>query len=208
MSLRIRAAPSAEPEAPETAAPPRAAPPAPMDLGQIVDAVIALYRRRQGCCSGCAPCSRSRPPSWPGSSCCPCLPGWRRSSASIPSIHRDLRPVDSPADAQHRPDPGLMGPIWLSALVTIVAGHVDHHRRRQAVMHLRLGGGDRRGAFGAVFGAWGRSSGAGGLHAGGGRPGAPRLHGPRRPAVGLAPDATAVVRSPSGRSSPWRRCSC
>ena len=113
---------------------------AAMDLGQIVDAVIALYRRRPGLLLGLCAVLQVPAAILAGIILLP-LPS--RLEAIM-----GFDPFDPPATFDPTTDlpapstdaiVGLMGPIWLSALVTIVAGSLTMIAVAWAVMHLRLG---------------------------------------------------------------------
>ncbi len=140
------------PEAPETAAPQPTAL-APMDLGQMVDAVIALYRRRPGLLLGLCAVLQVPAAILAGLILLP-LPA--RLAAMVGFDPFDPTARFDPTISLPTPSTdeilGLMGPIWLSALVTIVAGTLTTIAVAQAVMHLRLGRpASVVGAFGAVF---------------------------------------------------------
>ena len=111
-----------------------------MDLGQVVDAVIALYRRRPGLLLGLCAVLQVPAAILAGIILLP-LP------ARLEEIV-GFDPLDPPATFDPTttlPTPstdqllGLLVPIWAAALVTIVAGTLTTVAVAQAVARLRLG---------------------------------------------------------------------
>lgn len=155
-----RPASGAEPGPPETVSPvpPVPAtpePPAltPMDLGQMVDAVIALYRRRPWLLLGLCAVLQIPAAVLAGLILLP-LPA--RLAAMVGFDPFDPTARFDPSISLPTPSTddmlGLMDPIWLSALVTIVAGTLTSIAVAQAIMHLRLGQpASVAGAYRAVF---------------------------------------------------------
>ena len=135
---------AAAPEQPTTptARPDDAPPatPAPMDLGQIVDAVVALYRRRWALLLGL--CAVLEVPATILSGLI-LLPLPDRLTAIVgfdildpPTTIDPSRVVAAPTFEQTM---GILGPIWLSALVSIIAGTLTTIAVIYAVVRLRLG---------------------------------------------------------------------
>ncbi len=121
-------------------APPPAAPLTPMDLGQIVDAVVALYRRRWALLLGL--CAVLEVPATILSGLI-LLPLPARLTAIVgfdifdpPTTIDPSRVVATPTSDQTM---GILGPIWLSALVSIIAGTLTTIAVIYAVVRLRLG---------------------------------------------------------------------
>jgi hypothetical protein len=119
-----------------------------MDLGQIVDALIALYRRRPGLLLGL--CAVLDVPAAILAAII-LLPLPARLEAIL-----GFDPFDPPASFGAGVDLpaastdqilGFLGPLWLSALVTIVAGALTTIAVASAVTQVRLG---RPASFGAA----------------------------------------------------------
>ena len=132
---------AASPQPPDGWAP--AAEPSPsatMDLGQIVDAVIALYRRRPALLLGLCAVLQVPAAILAGVILLP-LPA-RLSEIVGVDIFDPATPIDpnlvlpTPSTDQLL---GIMGPIWLSAIITVVAGALTTVAVAQAVSRLRLG---------------------------------------------------------------------
>ena len=136
-------------------APPAMAPtPVPtMDLGQIVDAVIGLYRRRPGLLLGLCAVLQVPAAILAGLILLP-LPARLADMVGFdifdpPATLDTTTVVPTPSLDQVM---GIMGPIWLSVLVTIVAGTLTTVAVAHAVMRLRLGQtATVRATFGAVL---------------------------------------------------------
>ena len=111
-----------------------------MDLGQIVDAVVALYRRRWALLLGL--CAVLEVPATILSGLI-LLPLPARLAAIVgfdildpPTTIDPSRVVATPTLDQTM---GILGPIWLSALVSIIAGTLTTIAVIYAVVRLRLG---------------------------------------------------------------------
>ncbi len=141
MNLRPDAAPTDYPDGaggPVTPAPP--AQPAPMDLGQIVDAVVALYRRRWTLLLGLCAVLEVPATILSGLILLP-LPARLKAIVGFdifdPATTVDpSRVVAAPTFDQTM---GILGPILLSALVSVVAGTLTTIAVIYAVVRLRLG---------------------------------------------------------------------
>ena len=118
---------------------PEAVRPAPMDLGQIVDAVVALYRRRWALLLGL--CAVLEVPATILSGLI-LLPLPARLSAILGFDILDPPATIDPTSAVAAPTleqtMGVLGPIWLSALVSIIAGTLTTIAVVYAVVRLRL----------------------------------------------------------------------
>jgi hypothetical protein len=146
----VTLAPSESPIEPAAEPPP--APLPTLDLGQVVDAVIALYRQRPGLLLGL--CAVLQVPA-------AILAGL--ILLPLPARFAEIfgfDPFDPPAtiDPTVFPTPdidqiiSLMVPIWLAVLVTIVASTLTTIAVAEAVMRLRLGQTSTiAGALGAVL---------------------------------------------------------
>lgn len=126
---------------------------APMDLGQIVDAVIALYRRRWVLLLGL--CAVLEVPATILSGLI-LLPLPARLDAIVGFDILDPPTTIDPSLVVAAPTfdqtMGILGPIWLSALVSIIAGTLTTIAVVYAVVRLRLGqGAGVWGTFGAVL---------------------------------------------------------
>ena len=144
----------------------RSRPPLPcrtMDLGQVVDTVIALYRRRPGLLLGLCAVLQVPAAILAGLILLP-LPARFAEIVGFDLI-RPPGDFDPTRVACRRPSTdqllGLMVPIWLAVLVTIVAGTLTTIAVAEAVMRLRLGQTSTiAGALGALLRRLGPSLGA------------------------------------------------
>jgi len=124
-------------------------PPAPMDLGQIVDAVVVLYRRRWALLLGL--CAVLEVPATILSGLI-LLPLPARLSAILGFDILDPPTTIDPTTAVAAPTleqtMGVLGPIWLSAVVSIIAGTLTTIAVVYAVVRLRL---DHEAGVGSSF---------------------------------------------------------
>lgn len=142
MSLEPIPPPALPPEPSEGwAAPdPGPAPPPTMDLGQIVDAVIALYRRRWALLLGLSAVLQVPAAIVSGLILLP-LPS--RLEAIVGFDLLDPPTTLDPTTVLPQPTNeqilDILGPVWLAALVTIVAGTLTTIALAHAVLQVRLG---------------------------------------------------------------------
>jgi hypothetical protein len=126
---------------PVTLAPPvPTAPLAPMDLGQIVDGVVALYRRRWALLLGLCAVLEVPATIISGLILLP-LPDRLEAIVGFDILNppATIDPSTTIATPTFDQTMGILGPIWLSALVSIVAGTLTTTAVIYAVVRLRLG---------------------------------------------------------------------
>lgn len=133
----------------------------PMDLGQVVDAVIALYRTRPGLLLGICAILQVPAAILAGLILLP-LPerveaalGFNPFDPDITAVPPELRPLSTDQLLE------LLGPLWLAGLTTLVAGALTTVTIAHAVHRLRISEpASVAGAYRALLGRLGPALGA------------------------------------------------